>query len=53
MWVRSSQFTGRIVTVGNSQIFSEPVFNYTRDFPFIWEDMSIPVPNRRTAAVRR
>ncbi|GJD46662.1 hypothetical protein AFCDBAGC_4545 [Methylobacterium cerastii] len=43
MWVRSRQFTGRIVTVSNAQIFSEPVFNYTRDFPFIWEEMSIPI----------
>lgn len=45
MWVRSRQFTGRIVTVSNSQIFSEPVFNYTRDFPFIfiWEEMAISI----------
>ena len=43
MWVKSRQFTGRIVTVSNSQIFSEPVFNYTRDFPFIWEEMMIPI----------
>jgi small-conductance mechanosensitive channel len=42
-WVRSRQFTGRIVTVSNSQIFTEPVFNYTRDFPFIWEEMVIPI----------
>ncbi len=37
------QFTGRIVTVSNSKIFADPVFNYTRDFPFIWEEMAIPV----------
>ncbi len=43
MWVKSRQFTGRIVTVSNSRIFSEPVFNYTRDFPFIWEEMAIPI----------
>ncbi len=43
MWVRSRQFTGRIVTVSNSQIFSEPVYNYSRDFPFIWEEMAIPI----------
>ena len=43
MWVHSRQFTGRIVTVSNSTIFSEPVFNYTRDFPFIWEEMVIPI----------
>ncbi len=42
-WVQSRQFTGRIVTVSNSKIFSEPVFNYTRDFPFIWEEMVIPI----------
>ena len=43
MWVKSRQFTGRIVTVSNSKIFAEPVFNYTRDFPFIWEEMAIPI----------
>ncbi len=43
MWVRSRQFTGRIVTVSNSKIFAEPVFNYTRDFAFIWEEMAIPI----------
>ena len=43
MWVKSRQFTGRIVTVTNSKIFAEPVFNYTRDFPFIWEEMAIPI----------
>ncbi len=43
MWVRSRQFTGRIVTVANAKVFSEPVYNYTRDFPFIWEEMALPV----------
>ncbi|MBA3253500.1 MAG: mechanosensitive ion channel [Burkholderiaceae bacterium] len=43
MWVKSRQFTGRIVTVSNARIFSDPVFNYTRDFPFIWEEMTIPI----------
>lgn len=43
MWVKSRQFTGRIVTVSNSKIFSEPVFNYSRDFPLIWEEISIPI----------
>jgi small-conductance mechanosensitive channel len=43
MWVRSRQFTGRIVTVTNDKVFDEPVFNYTRDFPFIWEEMRLPI----------
>jgi len=44
MWVASRQYTGRIVTVSNAQIFEEPVYNYTRDFPFLWEELRIPIP---------
>ena len=43
MWVESRQFTGRIVSVSNSMIFDSPVFNYTRDFQFIWEEIHLPV----------
>ena len=43
MWVQSRQYTGRIVTVTNSKIFDDPVYNYTRDFPFLWEEMHIPI----------
>jgi small-conductance mechanosensitive channel len=43
MWVKSRQYTGRIVTVTNDKIFDTPVFNYTRDFPFIWEELSLPI----------
>ena len=50
MWVKSRQFTGRIVTVSNAKIFAEPVFNYSRDFPFIWEEMVIPITYRADRA---
>lgn len=43
MWVRSRQYTGRIVTVTNDKVFEEPVYNFTRDFPYIWEEVSVPV----------
>jgi small-conductance mechanosensitive channel len=43
MWVQSRQFSGRIVTIANSKIFDEPVYNYTRDFPFLWEEMRLPI----------
>ena len=46
MWVHSRQFTGRIVTVTNSRIFDEPVYNYTREFPYIWEEIIVPVGYR-------
>ena len=44
MWVRSRQYTGRIVTVSNASVFDEPVFNYTREIPYLWEEISVPVP---------
>jgi small-conductance mechanosensitive channel len=44
MWVKSRQYTGRVVTVSNARIFDEPVYNYTREFPYLWEEMSVPVP---------
>lgn len=43
MWVRSRQYTGRVVTVSNAKVFDEPVYNYTRDFHYIWEEMSLPI----------
>jgi small-conductance mechanosensitive channel len=44
MWIRARQFTGRIVTVTNDKVFNEPVYNYTREFPFIWEEITLPIP---------
>ncbi len=29
MWVRSRQYTGRVVTVTNDKVFGEPIYNYT------------------------
>jgi len=43
MWVHARQYTGRIVTVSNSTVFDEPVYNYTREFPYVWEEMQLPI----------
>ena len=43
-WVHSRQYTGRLVTVSNAVIFDQPVYNYTRDFPFIFDEIAIPIP---------
>ena len=42
-WVRSRQFTGRIVTVTNDKVFDEPVYNYTHEFAYLWDELSVPV----------
>ncbi|HEX4681353.1 MAG TPA: mechanosensitive ion channel domain-containing protein [Gemmatimonadaceae bacterium] len=43
MWVHARQYSGRLVRVTNDRIFDTPVYNYTRDFPFMWEEIAIPV----------
>jgi small-conductance mechanosensitive channel len=42
-WVQSRQYSGRIVTIANAQIFDESAYHYTRSFPYIWEEMHIPI----------
>jgi small-conductance mechanosensitive channel len=43
LWVQSRQYTGRMVNVSNARIFDEPIYNYTREFPYIWEELTIPI----------
>lgn len=42
-WVKGRQFTGRIVAISNKATFTEPVFNYSAVFDFIWEELTLPV----------
>jgi small-conductance mechanosensitive channel len=43
VWVNARQYTGRIVNVTNDKIFDTPVYNYTREFPYMWEEMHFPI----------
>jgi small-conductance mechanosensitive channel len=42
-WVHARQFTGRIVRVTNDKIFDSPVYNFTREFPYMWEEIHLPI----------
>jgi len=42
-WVKPDLYNGRIVRVANSFVFKEPVFNYSADFPFLWDEVTVPV----------
>lgn len=42
-WVKADLYNGRIVRVANSFVFKEPVFNYSGDFPFLWDEITVPV----------
>ncbi len=46
VWVNSRQYTGRLVTVTNGAIFTDPVYNYSRDFPYLWEEIVLPISYR-------
>ena len=42
-WVHGDLYNGRIVKIANSFIFKEPVFNYSSDFPFLWDELRLPI----------
>ncbi len=42
-WVRADQYTGRMVTVANRMIFSDSVFNYTQHWPYLWDEIMLPI----------
>ncbi|MDP2382812.1 MAG: mechanosensitive ion channel [Nitrospirota bacterium] len=42
-WVNADLYNGRIVKIANSFVFKEPVFNYSGDFPFLWDEVTVPV----------
>jgi small-conductance mechanosensitive channel len=42
-WVDGDLYSGRIVRIANSFVFKEPVFNYSSDFPFLWDEIKIPI----------
>lgn len=42
-WVDSDLYNGRIVLIANSFVLKAPVFNYSGEFPFLWDEIKIPI----------
>ncbi|MBN1798381.1 MAG: mechanosensitive ion channel family protein [Spirochaetales bacterium] len=42
-WVDGDLYNGRVVRIANSFVFKEPVFNYSGDFPFLWDELTLPI----------
>jgi small-conductance mechanosensitive channel len=42
-WVSGDQATGRLSIIPNNLVLSGIVNNYTRDHPYIWDEISIPI----------
>ena len=42
-WVKAEQYTGRVVTVANRSVFSDPVYNYTQHWKYLWDEITVPI----------
>jgi small-conductance mechanosensitive channel len=42
-WVGAEQYSGRVVSVANRVVFSDPVYNYTKKWPYLWDEIMLPV----------
>ena len=42
-WVSGDNYSGRIVQISNSFIFKGSVHNYSTDFPFVWDEINLPI----------
>lgn len=42
--VSARQPTGRVVSVSNKKTFTEPVFNYSAHFEWMWDELTFTVP---------
>lgn len=42
-WTNSDNYNGRIVQVSNAAVFKGNVYNYSTDFPFVWDELNLPV----------
>ena len=42
-WVSSDNYSGRIVKLSNAFVFKGPLYNYSQDFPFVWDEFNLPI----------
>ncbi|MBL7775688.1 MAG: mechanosensitive ion channel family protein, partial [Saprospiraceae bacterium] len=52
-WTQSDNYSGRIVRLSNAFVFKDPVYNYSHDFPFLWESIDLPVHYGSDVALTR
>lgn len=43
-WVKGRQHTGRMVAISNKSTFTDPVYNFSAFFDFIWEELHVLIP---------
>ena len=43
--VQGAQPTGAIITFPNSEVLRANIINYTRDFPYVWDEITVGISN--------
>ncbi len=43
--VTAEQPTGRLITFPNNEVLTGSIVNFTRDFPYVWDELAVPVAN--------
>lgn len=42
-WIAADQYSGRVVRVPNSAIYQDPLFNYSAEFEYLWDELKVPI----------
>lgn len=42
-WVDGDLYNGRITTLSNNFVFKTPIQNYSADYPFLWDEITVPI----------
>ncbi len=42
-WIKADQPSGRMISIPNSTVLEQPIYNYTRDFPYVWDEITVNV----------
>ena len=42
-FIRAEQATGRLITFPNNEVLTGSIVNYTRDFDYVWDELSVSI----------
>lgn len=42
-WISGDNYSGRIVKLSNAFVFKGGIRHYSQDFPFIWDELNLPI----------
>ena len=42
-WVKADHYTGRVVNVANRMVWTNPVYNFTQHWGYLWDEITLPI----------